>query len=63
MDRFAEALGEVNAGYTSVERPRGTVQQQVGGLGWGQRGGLGGRQAGKQAGRQLGVERSRGASA
>ena len=31
MDRFTEALGEVDARYTYMERPRGTVQQQVGG--------------------------------
>jgi hypothetical protein len=34
MDRFTEALGEVYARYTYMERPRGTVQQQVRELGW-----------------------------
>lgn len=30
MDRFNEALGEVHARYTYMERPRGSPSQQVG---------------------------------
>jgi hypothetical protein len=38
MDRFSDELAEINAKYTYMERPSGSLQQQVPGAGSGERG-------------------------